>query len=69
MQKFDELVPRPTAAKEFGVSLRTVCRWEADKKPGFDDPVKIGPRVFHRRSGIEAVKALGNALMPQEASK
>jgi hypothetical protein len=57
MYEYDELVPRPRVAKEMGVSHRTVCRWEALKRPGFDHAVKIGLRVFHRRSKIEAVKA------------
>jgi DNA-binding XRE family transcriptional regulator len=68
MQNFDDLVPRAKVAREIGVSHRTICRWEADRRPGFDAPVKIGARVFHPRSRIEAVKALGNALLTQEAA-
>lgn len=62
----EELVPRPQVAKEFGVSHRTVCRWEAEKRPGFDRSVKLGQRVFHPRSGIEAVKVLGSHLLETE---
>jgi hypothetical protein len=58
----EELVPRAKVVKELGVSHRTVCRWEAEKKPGFDRPVKIGQQVFHPRSRIDAVKVLGNLL-------
>jgi hypothetical protein len=56
MMKVEELVPRPLVAKEFNVSHRTVCRWENKKVPGFDDPVEINNRIFHKRSRIEAVK-------------
>jgi hypothetical protein len=58
----DELVPRQRVAKELGVTSRTICRYEVEKRPGFDRPVKINNRVFHPRSRIEAVKALGNLL-------
>ena len=60
--ELDELVPRPKVAKELGISHRTVCRYEDEKRPGFDRPVKINGRVFHPRSRIEAVKALGDCL-------
>lgn len=62
----DQLVPRAIVAKEMGTTARTICRWEVEKKPGFDRPVKVGQRVFHPRSRIEAVKTLGNALQPAE---
>jgi predicted DNA-binding transcriptional regulator AlpA len=62
----EELVPRPKVAKELGISHRTICRYETEKRPGFDRPVKIGGRVFHPRSRIDAVKALGNLLQIDE---
>ena len=62
----DELIPRPKVAKELGISHRTICRYEVEKKPGFDQAVKIGQRVYHPRSRIEAVKTLGNLLQVEE---
>jgi hypothetical protein len=53
----EELVPRPRAAAECGVSTRTAARWEAAKLPGFDDPITINRRVYHRRSRLEVAKA------------
>jgi predicted DNA-binding transcriptional regulator AlpA len=58
----EEMIPRPRVAKECGLSTRTICRYEVEKRPGFDRSVKIGRRVFHPRSRIEAVKTLGNLL-------
>jgi len=58
----EELVPRPKVAKELGISSRTICRYEIERRAGFDHPVKIGGRVFHPRSRIEALKTLGNRL-------
>jgi hypothetical protein len=52
----DELVPRGRVADEFNVCPRTVARWEAAKLPGFDDPVTINKRKYHRRSRFEPVK-------------
>jgi predicted DNA-binding transcriptional regulator AlpA len=63
----EELVPRPKVAKELGISHRTICRYETEKKPGFDRSVKIGGRVFHPRSRIDAVKTLGNLLEAEAA--
>jgi hypothetical protein len=57
MTDYEEFVPRPKIAREFGVSHRSICRWEKEKRPGFDQAVKIGKLVFHPRSRIEAVKA------------
>ena len=63
----DHLMPRSLVALELGTTPRTIMRWEAEKKPGFDKPVKIGSRVYHPRSRVEAVKTLGNALQPEPA--
>jgi hypothetical protein len=62
----EEMVPRPKVAREMGISHRTLCRYEAEKRPGFDRAVKIGRQVFHPRSRIEAVKTLGNLLPAEE---
>jgi DNA-binding transcriptional MerR regulator len=62
-----ELVSRSNAAREFGVTHRTIQNWEASKVPGFDAPIKINGRVYHRRDKLEAVKILG--LQPQEAAQ
>jgi predicted DNA-binding transcriptional regulator AlpA len=64
---YEELVPRPQVAKEIGVSHRTICRWENEKRPGFDRAVKIGRSVFHPRTRIEAAKTLGNRLAEEPA--
>jgi hypothetical protein len=52
----DELVPRGGVAREFNVVPRTIKRWEEAKLTGFDDPVVINHRVYHRRSRYEPVK-------------
>lgn len=62
MTTVDELVPRAKVAKECGVSVRTIHRYEAQKRPGFDQLVIINNRGYHRRSRVEAVKILGNRL-------
>jgi hypothetical protein len=56
-QKFEELVPRPRAAAGCGISTRTAKRWEDAKLPGFDHPITINRRVYHRRSRLEIAKA------------
>jgi hypothetical protein len=32
----EELVPRPKVARELGTTTRTICRYEVEKRPGFD---------------------------------
>jgi hypothetical protein len=58
----DEIVHRTKVAKEFDVSPRTVKRWEAERRPGFDQPVVIAGRVYHPRMRLEAAKVLGDCL-------
>jgi hypothetical protein len=62
----DELIPRTKVARELGISHRTLCRYEVGKKPGFDQPVTINGRKYHRRSRIEAAKTLGDLLQVEE---
>ena len=52
----EEVVPRPLVAREFNVCSRSIRRWQQAKIPGFDEPVTINGRVFHRRSKIEQAK-------------
>lgn len=68
MMTVEELIPRTKVARELGITTRTVCRYEVEKRPGFDRPVKIGGRIFHPRSRIEAVKILGNLLQSGEST-
>lgn len=63
----DHMMPRSQVALELGTTPRSIMRWEKEKRPGFDRPVKIGSRVYHPRSRVEAVKLLGNALQPEAA--
>jgi hypothetical protein len=62
----DSLVSRRTLAQEFGVTVKTICRWEHRKLLGFDEPVIINNRTYHRRRRVEAAKALGLLLAPAE---
>jgi hypothetical protein len=66
MSSIDELVPRGTVAREFGVSTMTI-RAELAKLPGFDASVLINGKNYHRRGKIEAVKA-GRASRSGEAA-
>jgi hypothetical protein len=49
MTDYEEFVPRPKIAREFGVSHRSICRWEKEKRPGFDQAVKIGKSLYFIR--------------------
>jgi hypothetical protein len=56
-QPSEELVPRPLVARECNISWRTLIRWERDGVFGFDEPIKVHGRVYHRRSRLEQGKA------------
>jgi hypothetical protein len=66
-EQIETLLPRRKCADEIGVTVRSVCRYEKLRLPGFDTPVKINGRTFHPRSAIEAVKRFGIALPAKEA--
>jgi hypothetical protein len=53
----EEMVPRAQVAREWNISHRTVTRWEQARTPGFDDPVEVNGRWYHRRSRLELAKA------------
>lgn len=55
----DPLVPDPTVAKEFGISLMTIYRWDRDEKLkalGWPGKVQIRKRNFRSRRGLEKFK-------------
>jgi hypothetical protein len=58
--QYDELVPDAQARRELGgVTSMTFHRWDrgiTKAPPGWEPPVKIGPRNHRRRQMLEAVK-------------
>lgn len=53
----EELVTRRQAGKECGGRHpRTIKRWEDRKILGFDEPIRIGACVFHKRSRLALAK-------------
>jgi hypothetical protein len=54
--KPDELVPNPLVAKECGVSLMTLWRWDGDSEMAFPPPIYINRRIFRSRKLLEAFK-------------
>jgi hypothetical protein len=68
------LVPDPTVAKEFHVSLMTLWRWDQDpakRELGWPPKIKIGPRNYRNRGRIERFKAnlLALALAEREGAR
>ena len=56
LHESEEVVPRGGVAREFNVCVRTIARWERAKVLGFDEPIDINGRKYHRRSKIELAK-------------
>jgi hypothetical protein len=55
----ESLVPDPIVAKEFGISLMSVWRWDRDpakRDLGWPPKVQIGTRNYRSRSQLEAFK-------------
>jgi hypothetical protein len=56
----DELVPDPTVAREFNVSLVTIWRWTHDPALGFPPPIKATGRPtgrnYRSRKAVEHFK-------------
>ena len=51
------LIPKPTLARELGISGRTLSRWLDDDSIDFPRPVIIRGRNYFSRAGIEAWKS------------
>jgi hypothetical protein len=49
----DDLIPDARVAERYGVSTRTIPRWDADPDLGFPDPVVINGRRYRRRADLE----------------
>jgi hypothetical protein len=52
----DEIIPRGPLSREFHVCPRTIARWEKAKLAGFDEPIEINGRIYHRRRRVELAK-------------
>jgi hypothetical protein len=60
MPDVEYLVPDPTVAQEFGVTLMTLWRWDHDPAKielGWPPKVKISKFNYRHRSKLEAFKA------------
>jgi len=54
------LIPDPVVAKEFGISLMSMWRWDRDEAKialGWPPKVQLRKRNYRHRSQIEAFKA------------
>jgi hypothetical protein len=65
----EEMVPRRIVADEFHRDIKTVKRWEARKVEGFDEPIEINGRIYHKRSKIEGAKAGARSLKYEKAAR
>ena len=55
----ESLVPDPQVAKEFGITLMSIWRWDRDpakRKLGWPPKIKIGNRNYRPRTGVEGFK-------------
>jgi hypothetical protein len=52
----DDLIPDPVVAKEFGVCLRTLKRWDSAPNLNFAPAVKIRSRTYRRRRDVDEFK-------------
>jgi len=73
MDGIDSLVPDPTVAKEFQITLMSLWRWDHDPAKvalGWPPKVQIGRRNYRHRSQLEAFKAalLKRALADRRAA-
>jgi hypothetical protein len=50
----DQLLPDPKVAERYGVSPRTLPRWDADAELGFPPRIKIRDRNYRRLSQLLA---------------
>ena len=48
----DQLIPDPKVAKQFGVTTRTIDRWDEDPELDFPKAVEINGRKYRRSNEI-----------------
>jgi hypothetical protein len=71
MSDIEVLIPDPAVAKEFGITLMTIWRWDNDPKKialGWPPKVQLGKRNYRHRSQLEVFKSnlLQRALAERE---
>jgi predicted DNA-binding transcriptional regulator AlpA len=71
MSDIEVLIPDPAVAKEFGITLMTIWRWDNDPKKialGWPPKVQLGKRNYRHRSQLEVFKSnlLQRALAGRE---
>jgi predicted DNA-binding transcriptional regulator AlpA len=54
----EALIPAPQLAGEFGITRRTLTRWQADPALGFPQPTRINNRLYFPRSAVEEWKSV-----------
>jgi predicted DNA-binding transcriptional regulator AlpA len=60
MSDIEVLIPDPAVAKEFGITLMTIWRWDNDPKKialGWPPKVQLGKRNYRHRSQLELFKS------------
>jgi predicted DNA-binding transcriptional regulator AlpA len=53
-----DLVPKPSVAREFSVSGRTISRWMEDPNLNFPVPIRLRGRLYFPRTMLEEWKAV-----------
>jgi predicted DNA-binding transcriptional regulator AlpA len=48
------LLPDPTVARRYGISLMSLWRWTRDKKLSFPQPLKIRERNYRSAAELDA---------------
>jgi hypothetical protein len=48
---------RREAAERFGITVRTLCRWELDERLGFPRPKIVRNRVYFEIAELDAFQA------------
>jgi hypothetical protein len=56
-ERSDGLVPDPSVAAEFEVSLMTLWRWSKDSELGFPPAIQIRGRNYRLRGALDEFKA------------
>jgi hypothetical protein len=64
------LIPNPAVARRYGVTLRTIHRWDNDPALGFPKPININGRLYRDSDELDAFdrqRAAARDKMPEVA--
>jgi hypothetical protein len=67
-EKSDDLVPDPKVARQYGVHIKTLGRWDEKPELGFARPIYINGRKYRRRGELREFERRAATTLASKAT-